>query len=76
MPVRNAKTAKTTWLETTSMKDFEAALETNRLTFIRGYKLKGASIQGELPPAGSQGQLIGAVECVVDSVGLVNEFNG
>jgi hypothetical protein len=46
MPVRNAKTAKTTWLETISVKDFEAALETNRLTFIRGYKLKGASIQG------------------------------
>jgi hypothetical protein len=45
-----------------SVKDFEAALETNRLTFIRGYKLKGASIQGELPPEGSQGQLIGAVD--------------
>jgi chromosome partitioning protein len=46
MPVRNAKTAKTTRLETIAVKDFEAALETNRLTFIRGDKLKGAGIRG------------------------------
>jgi hypothetical protein len=36
---------------------------------------QGSGHQGELPPAGSQGQLTGAVERVVDSVGLVNEFN-
>jgi hypothetical protein len=35
-----------TWLETIAVKDFEAALETNRLTFIRGDKLKGAGIRG------------------------------
>jgi hypothetical protein len=44
------------------VKDFEAALETNRLTFIRGYKLKGASIQVELLPVGSPDQLIGGFE--------------